>query len=126
MLSTLFVCVALLVIISNTYSSEVSTVEFSSYTMDPVNLEHSIKDIPVPKPKVYKQMMINSLEKFMQNLRWKVIFFLNPQYSQKKETFGFKSNAVPDPVTELKPFEDDLVDMVKNIEFRNVNNNFQK
>ena len=28
-------------------------------------------------------------------------------------------------MTELKPFEDDLVDMVKNIEFRNVNNSFQ-
>ena len=125
MLSTLFVCVALLVIISNTYSSEVSTVEFSSYTMDPVNLEHSIKDIPVPKPKVYKQMMINSLEKFIQNLRWKVIFFLNPCNSQKKETFGFKSTRVPDAVPELKPFEDDLIEMVKNIEFRNVNNTFQ-
>ena len=36
MLSPLFVCVTLIVIISNTYSSEVSTVEFSSYTSDPV------------------------------------------------------------------------------------------
>ena len=63
-------------------------------------------------------MKINSLEKFIQNLGWKVIFFLNPCNSQKKETFGLKSTRVPDAVPEIKPFEDDLIEMVKNIEFR--------
>ena len=125
MSSTLFVCVTLLVIISNTYSGEVSTVEFSSYTMEPVNLGHSMKDIPVPKQKVYKQMMINSLEKFIQNLRWKIIFFLNPYNSKKKETFGFKTTNVPKPVPELEAFENDMLEMVKKIEYRNVNNKFQ-
>ena len=47
--------------------------------MEPVNLGHSVKDIPVPNKKLYMKMMINSTERFIQNLRWMVIFFLNPK-----------------------------------------------
>ena len=62
-------------------------------------------------------MMINSGERFIQNLRWMVIFFLNPNDKPKKETYGFKSTKTPPPVPDLKPFEDEVIDMIKNIEF---------
>ena len=93
--------------------------------MEQVNLGHSVKDIPVPNEKVYMQMMINSVEKFIWNLRWKTIFFLKPSQKEKKNTFGFKSLNTPEVVPELKPFEDDLIDMVKNIEFEKKSNPFQ-
>ena len=93
--------------------------------MDPVNFGHSIKDIPVPSKKIYCSRLINSMEKFMQSLRWRVIFFLFPSISSQKEHFDFKSLKIPDPVEQLEDFENDLIKMVKNIEFRPVNNKFQ-
>ena len=91
-----------------------------------VNLGHSVKDIPVPNKNVYMQMMINSVEKFLQNLRWKNIFFLNPSSKQENNTFGFKSTKTPTAVPELKPFEDDMIDLMKNLEFENRTNPFHQ
>ena len=70
-------------------------------------------------------MMINSVEKFSQNLGWKVLFFLNPSHKQSKENFGFKSTKLPPPIPQLKDFEKDLIDLMKNIEFLNQRNDFQ-
>ena len=93
--------------------------------MDPVNYGHSIKDIPVPSKKVYCSRLINSVEKFIQSLRWRVIFFLFPKISSQKEHFDFKSLKIPDPVDQLEDFENDLKKLIKNIEFKPVNNRFQ-
>ena len=41
------------------------------------------------------------------------------------ETYGFKSRKCPNGIDELSKFEDDLMLMIKNIEFRNVSNTFQ-
>ena len=95
--------------------------------MEQVNLGHSVKDIPVPNQKLYMQMMINSAEKFIQNLRWMVIFFLNTNNKEEKNTYGFKSTKTPPVVPDLKPFEDELIGMIKGIEFdENKTNAFQK
>ena len=70
-------------------------------------------------------MMINSYEKFIQNLRWKVLFFLKPSNKSSKNNYGFKSTKIPPPIQQLTNFEDDLIDMVKNIEFKKTTNQFQ-
>ena len=44
----------------------------------------------------------------------------------EKETFGFRSRKCPPVVDELPNFESDLRQMIKNIEFRNINNTFQE
>ena len=109
MKGAIFVCVICVAIItSKRYSSEVFPEKFYYYSMDPVNFEHSMKDIPVPNQKVYFSMMISSLEKFIQALRWRVIFFLSPLTSRTKETYGFKTLKIPEPVDQLKEFEKDL------------------
>ena len=94
--------------------------------METVNLEHSVKDIPVPSRKEYQQMMISSFEKFRRNLRWKVIHFFNPNQSKTKETYGFKSIKNPSQPKEVKDFENDLIDMIKNIQFETKTNPFQQ
>ena len=40
--------------------------------------------------------------------------------------YDLNSNKYPRQLKELIPFEDDLIDLVKNIKFRKVANNFQK
>ena len=58
-------------------------------------------------------------------MRWKTLQFQGKLESDNKETYGFKSRKCPNGVDKLSKFEDDLMLMIKNIEFRNVNNNFQ-
>ena len=38
----------------------------------------SLKNIPIPKPDNYKKLLIAKTEDFIQRVRWKVFFFLNP------------------------------------------------
>ena len=42
------------------------------------------------------------------------------------ETYGFQSITCPPAVEELSDFEKDLLLMIKNIEFRKINNSFQE
>ena len=56
----------------------------------------------------------------MRNIRWRTFFFLNPDIKgETKETYGFKSTKSPPPIHELKQFEDGILDLVQNIEFKN-------
>ena len=61
---------------------------------------------------------------------WKAIFFINSSKDTSKSrasgsVYGLKSNKCPPQLKELIPFEDDLVDLVKNIKFSKVRNDFQ-
>ena len=58
-------------------------------------------------------------------MRWKTLQFQGKLESDNKETYGLKSRKCPNGVDELSKFEDDLMLMIKNIEFRNVSNTFQ-
>ena len=62
-------------------------------------------------------------------MRWKAFFFDRNDQGNKEATnndnFGFKSRECPPHSSELDKFEADLLDMVHNIKFRNVNNKFQ-
>ena len=59
-------------------------------------------------------------------MRWKVLEFYGKLNGNNKETYGFKSIKCPPSVPELSDFESELTLMVNNIEFRNINNDFQK
>ena len=95
--------------------------------MEKVNFNYSTKNIPVPSNNLYLQIMINKIEKFVHNLRWKSHFYLKPANNPpKKETFGFKSTAPAPFVMEIKEFETKLVDLVRNIKFGRKPNLFQQ
>ena len=102
-------------------------------TMAPIELEkvnfgYSLKNIPIHSNKAYLKSIVEKLESFISRLRWKVFFYLKerekPENESSKENkptenFGFKSeNALP-ASKDLKQFENDLYDLVKNIQFRN-------
>ena len=70
--------------------------------------------------------MIQSVEKFVKNIRWRAFHFLNPtQTNNKKETFGFPSTKPAPYVPELTDFESKMYDLTKNIKFKNYSNSFQ-
>ena len=93
--------------------------------MNKFNLNHSIKDIPMPSPKVYLNMFINSIESLASEMEWATFFFFNPESKTAKNTFKFKSNRKPPKNPELVPFKTDLINIAKEIEFEVMRNNFQ-
>ena len=94
------------------------------------NFSYSLKNIPTPNERTYKLQLIEKIELFIKKLPWKAIFFIN----NGKETtescasdlvYRLKSNKCPLQLKELIPFEDNLVDLMRNTTFHKVRNNFQ-
>ena len=57
----------------------------------------------------------------------KAFFYLHPEHSgNTKETYGFKSRTSPPNIPELANFERSIQELIRNIKFRNTNNEFQK
>ena len=57
---------------------------------------------------------------------WKCLEFLGKLSSNiSKESFGFKSLKCPPAVEQMADFELDLMNIIKNLEFRKVNNVFK-
>ena len=59
-------------------------------------------------------------------MRWKVLEFQGKLDDDKKNTCSFKSLKYPHVVNEMKNFKNELLLMVKNIEFKNVKNEFPR
>ena len=58
-------------------------------------------------------------------MRWKALAFLGKLKGSEKDNYGFKTAKCPSSVKKLVPFENDMMDMIKNLEFKRVNNEFQ-
>ena len=58
-------------------------------------------------------------------MRWKALTFLGKLKSSDKDNYGFKAVKCPSSVKELVPFENDMMGMIKNLEFKRVNSEFQ-
>ena len=64
-------------------------------------------------------------ENFLKRMRWKALAFFCKLKSSDKGNYGFKTVKCPSSFKELVPFENDMMDMIKNLEFKRVNNEFQ-
>ena len=102
-------------------------VELSESTMEPFVFEYSDKNIPVHDERTYRKMFINAVETFDKNLRWAAFFFLNPdKVPEHKNWYNFKSNNPAPQVLELKPFQDAMMKLTQNLEFRHCNDEFME
>ena len=85
-----------------------------------------MKNISLPSQKEYVVCLINSVETFVKNLRWRAHFFLNPQGKPQKDKFGSMSLKAAPKVKELQILEDGLYNLVRNVEFKKFSNSFQR
>ena len=90
------------------------------------DLGYSKKNVPIPSQKEYRLQLIRSVEKFVNNLRWRALFYLNPSEKPTKETFGFKSIRASRHINEIKDFENRLKIMIRDVVFRPYTNDFQE
>ena len=97
----------------------------SSIAMEKVNLGYSTKNIPLPSRSEFIKNFIEKTKHFLRRMRWKAYHFLNPDESTTKETYGFKSLNSPPRVNELIPFEDGMLNLKQNIQFKAVKCKFQ-
>ena len=89
-------------------------------------MNYSEKNIPIPSKEQYKIHLISKVEKVIKRMCWKALQFLGKLESTNKESFGFRSRKNPPTVDELTNFENDLMLMLKNIQFRHINSTFQE
>ena len=94
--------------------------------MEARNLGYSMKNVPIPPKQRYLKSMMQKVESFITRLRWKAHFFDKNKHSVNNINFGFKSNFTPLQHELLSPFESDLYDMIRSINFKPVRSDFQK
>ena len=70
--------------------------------------------------------LISKVEKFIKGMRRKALQFCGKLDNLRKENYGFKTKKCPPCPDELVDLENDIVKMIKNIEFRKVKCTFQK
>ena len=85
-----------------------------------IDFEHSLKNIPISNRKYFLTKIFDQTSKFISRLRWKA--FLNHKTSMTTQTPPHKVTlANYFPLKDLKAFEDDLFDMIKNSKFNSSN-----
>ena len=83
-------------------------------------------NILVPSKEYYMHRMMAKTEEFVQHLRWKSFYHLNPSDTPTKRTFGFKTTRTPPQVKELQRFENDLYRVFSDLEFTNFRSPFSR
>ena len=99
------------------------------FDMDTFDFDESLKNIPIPNREHYIKIFIAKINEFIERLRWKVWFKLNPKTKQEYfDNYGFKTARSAPQIKDLAPFENDVFSLVQNIEFdaRARNTPFQK
>ena len=88
--------------------------------------DYSLKNIPIPSQDAYLRNLIEKVENVLKRMRWKAHFFLKgDKISDQNNPFRFPSNKTPPTILEMKSFENDVINLIENIKFRNTANQFQ-
>ena len=83
-----------------------------------------MKNIGLPSQDFYRKRLIDKVENVVNRMRWKSHFFLHEPNATAEYNFGLKSKKSPPVVIEMKAFEEDLINMMENIQFRKVTDTF--
>ena len=107
--------------------------------MNVKNLHCSLKNIPIPQDNAYLKCLVDKTTDFIKRLRWKAFFFEknnsdNEQESESSDSdndepvshYGFRSPRTPPNIRLLKPFEDELYQMIHDVKFTRHCNDFQQ
>ena len=95
-----------------------------------VSLGYSLKNIPIPPNELYMKRLIEMSESVMKRMRWRAFFYLGNEdegdEQEDRKHYGFNSRRCPPQIDELKSFEDDMVKLIGNVQFRRPHDSFQR
>ena len=98
-------------------TSPALAVEHSRSMMEKVVFGYSLKNISIPGKQEYILRLTHSVSHFINRLRWRAFFFLNPdEGGEGKETFGLKSLKPAPAIEGLKEFEGKFIDLIQSVE----------
>ena len=97
--------------------------------MNRFSLGYSQKNVPRPSEKEYTLTLREKTEELFKRMRWNALFYNNRNETQldyqTAETYGLRTKKSPPSINELKGFENDLISLIKNIEFKKTRSKFQ-
>ena len=89
-----------------------------------------MKNIPIPTKSNYLKCLTEKTENFIRRLRWKAYHFCKSNSQPANELangyFGFKTLTTPPPNKLLNAFENYFYDLIRKVEFTNVQDTFQQ
>ena len=109
--------------------------------MEKINIDHSMKNVPIPPENEYKKVLVIKIEHFLRRFRWRMFHILDSlskaeelqdagnddtsmheesYIEEPKSNFGFKCEYKPPTVPELEEFEQDVLKIPKMLKFRKV------
>ena len=94
--------------------------------MEKIDIDYSTKKISIPSKDEYEIHLLSKIEHVIKRMRWKALEYLGKLNNSTKESYGFKSRKCSPTVKEMTNFEEDLRLMIKNLEYRNIKNEFSK
>ena len=95
--------------------------------MEKVTFDHSLKDIPIPAFYQFLVLLIYRTTDFVRRIRWKVYHFTKgTEKDAGRKYYGFKSLKNPPANRHLAGFEEDLVEIIRKVKFKNSNCKFQE
>ena len=88
--------------------------------------DYSLKNIHIPSQDAYLRNLIEKVQSVVKRMCWKAHFVLKgDKISDQNSPFGLPSNKTPPTFLEMKSFENDVINLIGNIKFRNEQNQFQ-
>ena len=93
--------------------------------MEKVNLGYSVKNKPLANKQNYKATLVEKIEAVIKRMRWKALFFMSRNESLQMENYGLPTAKCPGQVKEMVQFENELLLLAKNIEFKSLSSTFQ-
>ena len=98
-----------------------------------------MKNIPIPGKWEYKKKLVSATETFARNISWRAHHYIRrhpdkfgtqkdflQDDQERRQTFGFKSEAKPPKVDQIQPFLEDIYNLVKHVEFGYVIDEFME
>ena len=95
--------------------------------MEAKKFGYLLKNIPIPSKSKYLKCIAEKVESFVRRLRQKAYNLCKENrenHSDQCKNFGFKTVVTPPQNKDLNAFENDMYDMIRNVEFTNVRNEF--
>ena len=99
--------------------------------MDSIDFEYSLKNIPLPSKNFHKYNLIENTKQLLQRMKWEAFFYDRDntnKYSNKNNNtyvdetidnkFTLKTRKCSPQIQDMKYFENDLLKLIENIQFR--------
>ena len=86
---------------------------------------YSMKNMLLPSEKLYKTILIEKVELLFKKMRWKAHLYENSGLNTSNPLNDlFKSRKSSPQHKDLMQFENDLLELIKNVKFKKVRNKF--